>query len=130
MENTSDNVAVALVYEACPVCGKLMNEQIVMNKILTKKAAKEIEEANGKCIGYSKDACDSCSEHKDECVYAVAIDERFSEPNNSYRTGQIVGIKKDSDFVKAYEEFILETDNGVRYMYVDIQVGIKIGLFK
>lgn len=38
MENTSDNVAVALVYEACPVCGKLMNEQIVMNKILTKKS--------------------------------------------------------------------------------------------
>lgn len=121
MENTSDNVAVALVYEACPVCGKFMNEQIVMNKILTKKAAKEIEEANGKCIGYSKDACDSCSEHKDE---------RFSEPNNPYRTGQIVGIKKDSDFVKAYEGFILETYNGVRYMYVDIQAGIKIGLFK
>lgn len=107
-----------------------MNELIVMNKTLTKKAAKEIEEANGKCISYSKDACDSCSEHKDECVYVVAIDERFSEPNNPYRTGQIVGIKKDSDFVKAYEEFILETDNGVGYMYVDIQVGIKIGLFK
>jgi hypothetical protein len=130
MENTSDNVAVALVYEACPVCGKLMNEQIVMNKILTKKAAKEIEEANGKCIGYSKDACDSCSEHKDECVYAVAIDERFSEPNNPYRTGQIVGIKKDSDFVKAYEQFVFETYNGVKYMYVDIKAGIKIGLFK
>lgn len=123
-------MAVALVYEACPVCGKFMNEQIIMNKILTNKAAKEVEEANGKCIGYSKDACDECSKHKDECVYAVAIDERFSEPNNPYRTGQIVGIKKDSDFLKAYEKFILETDNGVRYMYVDIQVGIEIGLFK
>lgn len=130
MKNTSDNVAVALVYEACPVCGKLMNEQIIMNKTLTKKAAKEIEEANGKCIGYSKDACDSCSEHKDECVYAVAIDPTRSGDDGIYRTGQIACVNKNFQLFKDKSDYILKTDNGVSFMFMEEEAGKLIGIFK
>lgn len=45
-----------------------------MNTIGNKKNAKAIDEANGKAIGYSKDACEECCKHKDDGVYIIAID--------------------------------------------------------
>lgn len=51
---SENKIGVALVHEICPICGKPMNEQILMNTVLSKKYAKEIENVNGKAIGYSK----------------------------------------------------------------------------
>ena len=50
------NLTTAIVHELCPICGRPMNESIVMNRRLTKKPSKKIEELNGKAIGFSKDA--------------------------------------------------------------------------
>lgn len=71
-ENKRD---IALVHEICPICGKPMNEQILMNTVFSKKYAKEIENVHGKAIGYSKTACEDCSKYKDEAVMCIAIDE-------------------------------------------------------
>lgn len=83
---SENKIGVALVHEICPICGKPMNEQILMNTVLSKKYAKEIENVHGKAIGYSKTACEDCSKYKDEAVMCIAIDEAKSEPNNPYFT--------------------------------------------
>lgn len=53
---SENKIGFALVHEICPICGKPMNEQILMNSVLSKKYAKEIENVHGKAIGYSKTA--------------------------------------------------------------------------
>lgn len=127
---SENKIEVALVHEICPICGKPINEQILMNKILSKKYAKEIENLHGKAIGYSRTACEYCSKYKDEAVMCIAIDETKSEPNNPYRTGQIVGIRKDFQLFIDKSEFIIKTENGVSYCFVEENVGKQIGFFK
>lgn len=68
---SENKIGFALVHEICPICGKPMNEQILMNSVLSKKYAKEIENVHGKAIGYSKTACEDCSKYKDEAVMCV-----------------------------------------------------------
>lgn len=69
---SENKIGIALVHEICPICGKPMNEQILMNSVLSKKYAKEIENVHGKAIGYSKTACEDCSKYKDEAVMCIA----------------------------------------------------------
>lgn len=97
---------------------------------LVKKYAKKVEEINGKTIGYSKTACEDCSKYKDAAVMCIAIDETKSEPNNPYRSGQIVGIRKDFQLFVDKPEFIIKTENGVPYCFVEENVGKQIGFFK
>lgn len=127
---SENKIGVALVHEICPICGKSMNEQIFMNKILSKKYAKEIENLHGKAIGYSRTACEDCSKYKDAAVMCIAIDETKSEPNNPYRTGQIVGVRKDFQLFIDKLEFIIKTENGISYCFVEENVGKQIGFFK
>lgn len=118
---SENKIGFALVHEICPICGKPMNEQILMNSVLSKKYAKEIENVHGKAIGYSKTACEDYSKYKDETK---------SEPNNPYRTGQVVGIRKDFQLFVDKPEFIIKTNNGVSYCFVEENVGKQIGFFK
>lgn len=127
---SENKIGFALVHEICPICGKPMNEQILMNSVLSKKYAKEIENVHGKAIGYSKTACEDCSKYKDEAVMCIAIDEAKSEPNNPYRTGQIVGVCKDFQLFVDKPEFIIKTENGVSYCFVEENVGKQIEFFK
>lgn len=127
---SENKIGVALVHEICPICGKSMNEQILINTVFSKKCVKEIEESNGKAIGYSKTACENCSKYKNEAVICIAIDEAKSEPNNPYRTGQVVGVRKDFQLFVDKPEFIIKTNNGVSYCFVEENVGKQIGFFK
>lgn len=123
-------IGTAVVHEICPICGKTMNEQIVMNRHLSMKAAREVNELNGKAIGYSKNACEECTKYKDEVVYIIGVDPKRSEENNPYRTGQIVGIKNTCDFILDNYKYINKTANGVCFMFMEENVGIKIGIFQ
>lgn len=127
---SENKIEVALVHEIFPICGKPINEQILMNKILSKKYAKEIENLHGKAIGYSRTACEDCSKYKDEAVMCIAIDETKSEPNNPYRTGQISGIKKDFKLFTDNPNFILKTNNNVSFCFIEENFGKQIGIFK
>lgn len=124
-----DRFGVAIVHELCPICGKAMNEQIVMNSKPSVKSAKEIKEANNKAIGFSKDACEECSKHKDEVVYIIGVDEKLSKEDNMYRTGQIVGIKKECEFIINSKDFIYTTNNNVQFMFMDEKAGKQLGIF-
>lgn len=124
-----DKFGIAVVHELCPICGKAMNEQLMMNTRPSIKGAKEIQEYNNKAIGFSKDACEECSKHKDEVVYIIGVDEKLSKEDNMYRTGQIVGIKKECEFIINSKDFIYTTDNNVQFMFMDEKAGKQLGIF-
>lgn len=109
-----DNFKVAMTYKMCPVCGAKMDGEIVINSKLTKKAAKQIEELNGKIVGISKNVCDKCLKHKDDVIFLVKKHPEFGGPSGTY-----IGIKSDSEFFKDKEKFILTSKNGAKFMYAD-----------
>ena len=129
----SKDLSAGIVYELCPICGKSANSSIIMNKVLRPKYAKQIEELNGKVIGFSKDACEECSKHKDECIYVISVDSGrsdFKTMEGIYRTGHIVGVRKDFQLFIDHPEFILKTDNGVQFCFMDDDLGKQLGFFK
>ena len=127
---SNSGISAAIVHEVCPICGKPMNEFILMNSKIGPKYAKKIEEVNGKAVGYSRDACKEYLKYKDDAVFCIAIDEAKSKPNNPYRTGQLVGVRKDFQLFIDEPEFILKTKNGVSYCFVEENIGKQIGFFK
>lgn len=128
-----ENFKVALCKELCPICGKEMNGPIIMNKILTKKVADNVEALHGKVIGWADHCCEECAKYKDKAIFFIGIDDEKSEPNNPYRTGKMVGINKDSDFITKNEElnkFIITLKDGAKMVYIDEKLGEKFGLWK
>lgn len=130
-KDNEDIIGVALVHYACPICGREIDDDnaILINQKLTKKAAEEVNELDGKCVGFSNKACDECTSRKDDCIYVIEIDEEKSKPNNLCRTGKYWGVIKDFPLFVDHPEFILETDNGVKYCYMDNKVTKKIGFY-
>ena len=125
---SKDNFAVGMVNYICPICGKVVDNAIIMNERLTKKAAEEVRKANGKTVGYSENACEECASYKDECVYVIEIDAKKSEPNNPYRTGMYWGIRKDFALFVDHPEYVLKTKNGVQFCFMDKEFAYQIGL--
>lgn len=125
---SKDNFAVGMVNYICPICGKVVDNAIIMNERLTKKAAEEVRKANGKTVGYSENACEECASYKDECVYVIEIDAKKSEPNNPYRTGMYWGIRKDFALFVDHPEYVLKTKNGVQFCFMDKEFAHQIGL--
>lgn len=66
-----DNFKVSLVRYMCPICGGVAEEVIVANTRLTKKAASEVEELDGKAVGFSDHACKKCSEIKTKLCFLL-----------------------------------------------------------
>lgn len=126
----SDIFSAALVHEICPICCKDMNEQIIMNAVGNKKNAKAIGETNGRAIGYSKDACEECCKYKDDGVYVIAIDPTRSGDDGIYCTGQIACVNKNFRLFKDKADYILKTNNGVSFMFMEEEAGKVIGIFK
>ena len=126
---------VAIVKFLCPVCGKECEENIMINSVLTPKHAEQVKEMHNKVVGWASHACDECIKHKDDCVYFIGIDSEKSESNEPYRTGNVVGVKKDAPIVNECKEFILKLDDGtevenpvasgdrigLQYIYIDSQ---------
>lgn len=124
---STDNFEVALVNYACPICGDIADSNIVMNSKLTKKYAEEVRKVHNKTIGWSKNACDKCAAHKDDCVYVIEIDTDKSNPDNPYRTGMYWGIRKDFPLFVEHPEYILKIENGVQYCFIDKELAVQIG---
>lgn len=126
---SNSGIGVAIVHEVCPICGKPMNESILMNRKIGPKRAKQVEEAHGKTIGYSENACKDCASYKNDCVYVIEIDVDKSESNNPYRTGKYWGIVKDFAFFVDHPEYIITTKNGVSFCFMDKEVTHKLGFY-
>ena len=124
---------VALVKELCPVCGSEINGPIIMNRILTEEVDNEIEQMNGKVIGFADHCCEQCAKYKNEVIFFVGIDETKSSNGSLqelYRTGQISRIKKDSEIVDAYKDYIITLKDETKIIFIDEKAGINLGIFK
>lgn len=128
-----NNLGVTLVKELYPVCGKEMDGPIIMNKFLTEKNAEKVKNLHNKVVGFANHCCEECARYKDAAVFFVSIDESKSSKGslkNLYRTGKIVGIKKDSDIVKQFKDYIVTIEDGTQIVFIDENAGKKLGLFE
>ena len=125
----SKELEVSLVNYLCPVCGNIAEEGIIMNSLLSEEAAKEVKSLHGKTVGYSDHACEECSKYKDTAVYFIEIDSEKSVGNDTYRTGRITGIRKESELVAAAEKYIITLEDGTRFCYIDKKEGKRIGMW-
>lgn len=83
-----DTLGVALVKEACSLCGKVEDGPIVMNTRLTKSNAEKVEAMHGQVIGYMPEPCDTCKDLMTKGFLLIGIiEEKSDEPNNPYRSG-------------------------------------------
>lgn len=126
MSIENNKLGTALVYYACPICGRQADSAIVLNQKLSATAANKVKELHGKTVGYAENACEECTKHKDEGIFLVEIDSSKSDMKcmeTIYRTSIVALAKNDSDFVKDITknnpQFILTTKNGVKFMFVD-----------
>ena len=92
-----NTLGVALVKRACPLCGKIEDGEIIMNTRLSERAAKKVEELNGKTIGLMDKPCSECADIMSKAFLIIGIiEEKSEDPKNPYRSGNIWGIKKES----------------------------------
>lgn len=130
---TEDTLGIALVKELCPICGKEMDGPIIMNQILTKENAENIKNMHNKIIGFADHCCEECAKCKDDVVFFIGIDESKSSKDSLkelYRTGQIVGIKKDADIVNNFKNYIITLKDSAKIIFIDETAGKEIGIFK
>ena len=128
-----NNLEVSLVKELCPVCCKEMDGPIIMNSILTEKHAKNVKDLHNKIIGFADHCCEECSKYKDEAVFFVSINASKSSNDsleNLYRTGKIIGIKKEADIIESFKDYIITIKDGTQIVFIDEETGKNLGIFK
>ena len=129
----NNNLEVSLVKELCPVCCKEMDGPIIMNSILTEENAKNVKDLHNKVIGFADHCCEECSKYKDEVVFFVSIDASKSSKDsleNLYRTGKIIGIKKEADIIESFKDYIITIKDGTQIVFIDEEIGKNLGIFK
>ena len=124
----SSKVGVALLKYVCPICGQVNEDAstIAINTLLTEKAAKEVEDMNNKVVGFSEKPCKKCQSYIDKgALFIIGIDpEKSDDMSNPYRTGHLVGIKRESEFVKHLPEEYQKKDA----IYMDYKEMEKFGM--
>ena len=124
----SSKVGVALLKYVCPICGQINEDAstIAINSLLTEKAAKEVEDMNHKVVGFSEKPCKECQSYIDKgAFFVIGVDsEKSDDMSNPYRTGHLVGIKKESEFVKHLPEEYQKKDA----IYMDYREMEKFGM--
>jgi len=119
-----DKLGVAIVKEACPVCGKDFEGPIVMNRRFSNKAAEDVRALHGKVIGYKDCPCDECKELLTKGFVLIGVEEaKTDNPQNPYRSGHMWCIKKEA----AAELFTrVKLDHG--FAFIDVMIADSIGL--
>lgn len=129
-----NNLEVGLIHELCIVCGKKHNESIIMNSLLVEKEATKIKELHNKAVGFSKEPCEECKEDIEIAFMFIGFDEEKSDldnlPEGLYRTGHLVGTRKDiplvQELVKEHQPKALE----LGYVFFPYQLMVQFGLIK
>ena len=130
----SNNFAASLVKELCVICAKEIDGPIIMTKRLTPGNAKKVREMHGKAIGFSEEHCKECQENMKKAFMFIGFDEEKSDlenlPEGFYRTGHIVGTKKDIPLV---QEFVKEHNPSALkhgFIFMQLEVMKHFGLVK
>ena len=113
-------LGTALVKRLCPVCLKEKDSEILMNKVLTEKNAKEVENLHGKVVGFLDDGCNECKEKlpPEKGTWFIVVDsEKTTDRQNPYRTGCIFGVSK---------EYAMKLDINDYIVYIDVKDAIKL----
>ena len=102
-------LGVALLKYACPICGKENEDASSLalgNRFNDKKNVARVEAMHNKIVGFSEQPCKECQSWIDKgAFFIIGIDpEKTEDISNPYRTGHLVGIKKESDFYKSLPE--------------------------
>ena len=72
MSNNKPELGVALVKELCPICCKEIDGPIIMNRVLTKEYANNVENMHGKVIGFADHCCEECAKYKTK-LYSLLV---------------------------------------------------------
>ena len=130
----SDKLGVALTKEKCVICCKDVDGAIVMNTRLTKGEAKKVEEMHGKVIGWKEGPCDECKEMMEKAFLFIGIDEDKTDfdnlPNGLYRTGHLVGVKKDIPLVQEFVKEHAPDAFGKGFIFIDEKDMREFGLLQ
>lgn len=99
-----ETLEIALTKAYCPVCTKLYDNEIVMNKKLNKYEAAKVKKLHGQPVGFLDNMCDECKEKlkefKHDGIFLIGIDVKKSNPEEGfkgfYRTGTIAIMKREA----------------------------------
>ena len=123
-----ENFEVALVKRACPICGKKVDSEIIMNQKLTKKAAEEVKNLHGKVIGYADKVCKDCEKYKDN-LFIIEIDPEKSDMKRMetiYRTGRYLVCDKNCQLYTDAKKFIIKLKDDVEFIFMDKEIFSRI----
>lgn len=99
-------VGTALAKEICIICIKEQDGPILINTILTEQEAKKVEKMHNQVIGFADKPCESCQKMMEQAFIFIGFDEEKSDmenlPYGFYRSGHIVGTKKDIPLVQEW----------------------------
>ena len=127
----SNKVGVALLKYVCPICGQVNEDASAIalgSKFNDKANVKRVEAMNNQIVGFSEKPCKECQEWIDKgAFFIIGIDvEKSDDMSNPYRTGHLIGIKRESEFVQHLpEEF--QKKNAIFMDYKDMQ---KFGMIE
>ena len=128
-----DNViGTALAKELCVICCTEMDGPILINTKLSKSQADKVNKMHGQVIGFADKPCDKCQENMSKAFLFIGFDEEQSDmdnlPGGFYRTGHIIGVKKESLVVT---EFVKENNpNAIKkgFMFTPYSIMKQLGL--
>lgn len=113
-------LGTALVKRLCPICLKEKDSEILINKMLTEKNAKDVEKLNGKVVGFLDNGCDECKEKlpPEKGTWFIVVDsEKTTDRQNPYRTGYIFGVSKEYAMKVGITDYVA---------YIDMKDAIKL----
>lgn len=122
-------LGVALIKYACPICGNVNEDATAValgSKFNNKKNVEKVESMHNKIVGFSEKPCKQCQSYIDKgAFFIIGIDpDKTDDFKNPYRTGHLVGIKRDSNFFKE----VLSEMKDKNACYMDYREMEKIGL--
>ena len=124
---SNDKVGVACAHYLCPICGKPAEYAVLMNDKLTKECADKVKELHNKALGWSNKPCNDCKHYINNGVFfVIGVDVEKSTNDSFYRSGHIVGVKKESNFYKNLDEEYKSKDA----MYMDVKAMLALGLIE
>jgi len=108
---------VALVHSVCQLCGKKMDERILIHKQL-----RDISKYNRQAIDVAPEPCVECKQYMSMGYLLIGVDEsKTTDDKNPYRTGQIWVIKHE-----AAERIFDDISKGAAF--ISMEAAERIGL--
>ena len=129
MSNVHDDLGCAIIKFACPICLKPVEDEtsIALGTRFSKANAERVNSMNNQIVGFAKKPCKECQEIIDKnALFIIGIDIEKSEKDNPYRSGHIVAIKRESEFVQHLPEDFKKRDA----IMMDYREMIQLGMIQ